>query len=155
MGQLDKIDHIVVLMLESRSFDSMLGKLYPQSSKFDGLSGTESNLDGNGTSIRVWHSPGTDEGAMRIPNPDPGELWTDINMQLFGAGSPPPTPTATTEGFVKNYVSQTAEPAANYVANNIMHYFAPEQVPVISTLAREFAVSDRSGAGLWSDGGTR
>jgi phospholipase C len=39
MGQLDKIDHIVVLMLESRSFDSMLGKLYPQSSKFEDYRG--------------------------------------------------------------------------------------------------------------------
>jgi phospholipase C len=80
---------------------------------------------------------------MRIPNPDPGELWIDINMQLFGAQSPAPTATATMEGFVRNYVSQTAESATNYVAKNIMHYFAPEQVPVISTLAREFAVCDR------------
>jgi phospholipase C len=34
---LGKIDHIVVLMLENRSFDSMLGKLYQKSATFDGL----------------------------------------------------------------------------------------------------------------------
>jgi hypothetical protein len=36
----------------------------------------------NGTPVVVWNSPGTDETTMRIPNPDPGELWTDINMRL-------------------------------------------------------------------------
>ena len=47
---LDKIDHIVVLMLENRSFDNMLGWLYdpdnrppfdkvPRSQTFEGLSG--------------------------------------------------------------------------------------------------------------------
>jgi hypothetical protein len=37
MAQLDHINHIVVLMLENRSFGSMLGMLYPASARFDGL----------------------------------------------------------------------------------------------------------------------
>ena len=39
-------DHIIVLMLENRSFDSMLGMLYPSGDGFDGLTGTEQN---------TWH----------------------------------------------------------------------------------------------------
>jgi len=78
MGQLQKIDHIVVLMLENRSFDCLLGKLYPKSDNFEGLSGNEQNLDANGSPVPVWNKPGTDETTVRIPNPDPGELWTDI-----------------------------------------------------------------------------
>ena len=39
MGRLERIDHIVILMLENRSFDSMLGMLYPTPSSFDGLGG--------------------------------------------------------------------------------------------------------------------
>src|SRR5262249_52526419 len=81
---LGQIDHIVVLMLENRSFDSMLGKLYPKSATFDGLDGTEQNPDSSGVPVQVWSSTGTDESTMRIPDPDPGELWTDINTQLFG-----------------------------------------------------------------------
>jgi phospholipase C len=77
MASLQKIDHIVVLMLENRSFDSLLGTLYPKSDSFEGLNGTEQNPDANGTPVVVWNSPGTDETTMRIPNPDPGELWTD------------------------------------------------------------------------------
>ena len=41
MSALGNIDHIVVLMLENRSFDCILGKLYPPSPQFDGLTGTE------------------------------------------------------------------------------------------------------------------
>jgi phospholipase C len=36
MAQLGQINHIVVLMLENRSFDSVLGMLYPASARFDG-----------------------------------------------------------------------------------------------------------------------
>src|SRR6202035_745019 len=45
MAQLDQVNHIIVLMLENRSFDGMLGMLYPASARFDGLLGTETNLD--------------------------------------------------------------------------------------------------------------
>ena len=37
MSQLQSINHIVVLMLENRSFDSLLGMLYPKSDGFEGL----------------------------------------------------------------------------------------------------------------------
>jgi phospholipase C len=43
------VRHVVVLMLENRSFDSMLGQLYPSDGTFDGLTGTEQN---------IWHKPG-------------------------------------------------------------------------------------------------
>ena len=141
---LGKIDHIVVLMLENRSFDSMLGKLYPKSATFDGLDGTEQNPDSSGVPVQVWSSTGTDESTMRIPDPDPGELWTDINTQLFGmpnVGSPAPIPTM--DGFVKNYVNQPTNAGQTFDPKNVMHYFTPKQVPVISRLARQFAVCDR------------
>jgi phospholipase C len=54
MGQLQKIDHTVVLMLENRSFDCLLGKLYPKSDNFEGLSGNEQNPDANGSPVPVW-----------------------------------------------------------------------------------------------------
>jgi phospholipase C len=48
MSQLTQINHIVVLMLENRSFDHMLGFLYaesgnkaPSGSAFEGLTGSE------------------------------------------------------------------------------------------------------------------
>jgi phospholipase C len=139
MAQLDEIDHFVVLMLENRSFDCMLGALYPKSATFDGLAGTETNPDAAGVPVAVWSNTGTDDATMRTPDPDPGELWTDINTQLFGTPTVPTPPTPIMEGFVKNYLTQKGGP----VAKSIMHYFTPKQVPVLSALAAKFAVCDR------------
>jgi phospholipase C len=138
---LDKIDHIVVLMLENRSFDSMLGKLYTPSPQFDGLTGAEFNLGPGGQKFGVWNKPGTDPATMSIPDPDPGELWQDINEQIFGTAVVPTPPTPKMSGFVNNYAAQGAPGSCD--PKNTMHYFSPEQVPVISRLARQFAVCDR------------
>jgi hypothetical protein len=48
------------------------------------LNDTEQNPDANGTPVVVWNSPGTDETTMRIPNPDPGELWTLGELEDHG-----------------------------------------------------------------------
>lgn len=138
MGAL-AIEHVVVLMLENRSFDSVLGKLYPRDPSFDGLSGSEQNL-WLSQPVRVWQSGAgrLDPAAATIPAPDPGELFQDMNAQLFGgprAAAPPPM-----SGFVQNYMAQQPPPAD---CRAVMHYFTPDQLPVISTLARAFGVSDQ------------
>ena len=143
MSQLDQIEHFIVLMLENRSFDCLLGKLYPPSADFDGLTGTEFNTDTLHNVIAVWNSSDTDETTMSIPTLDPGELFEDINMQLFGTANPAnPAPSASMSGFASNYERQ-ATGTEQYDPKSAMHYFSPEQVPVISTLARQFGVSDR------------
>jgi phospholipase C len=145
MGNLSSINHVVVVMLENRSFDCMLGTLKPKSPDFEGLDGTETNPDAAGMPVGVWNRPGSDKATMSIPNPDPGELFTDMNQQLFGVRDVPvPTPTPFMQGFVQNYLAQAAtDPSQSYTANHVMHYFTPEQVPVISQLARSFAVCDQ------------
>lgn len=144
MGTLsDRIEHIVVLMLENRSFDSILGQLYPGRTDFAGLSGNETNPLHGSADVRVWNSGRLDATSMSIPDPDPGELWSDINMQLFGLDRKPGSQVAPMNGFVNNYVRQRGQPAERYLPSSIMHYYTPEQVPVISTLAKQFAVCDQ------------
>lgn len=142
------IKHVVVLMLENRSFDCMLGMLYQSDDKFDGLIGTESNTwhkpDGSQQNIQVWKDPALDAKTVCIPDPDPGELFTDIYMQIHGlaADGTPNTGAPAMGGFVDNYMRQPpTTPAAD--PYSVMHYFTPDQVPVISQLARAFGVSDR------------
>lgn len=142
------IKHVVVLMLENRSFDCMLGMLYPKSATFEGLTGAESNTwhrpDGSQQDIQVWKDPALTAQTVCIPDPDPGELFTDIHMQIYGLtddGAPTPGAPAMS-GFVDNYMRQSATtPAPD--GYSVMHYFTPDQVPVISQLARAFGVSDR------------
>jgi phospholipase C len=142
-GLRDNIEHVVVLMLENRSFDCLLGRLYPDRSDFNGLTLDRSNPQTGGprSPIPVWNSRDIKPGTMTIPSPDPGEDFTDMTTQLFGLGQaandrPPPM-----SGFVDNYVRQTKEPP--YPPEAVMHYYTPDQVPVISTLARAFAVCDQ------------
>jgi phospholipase C len=142
------IRHVVVLMLESRSFDCMLGMLYPNSEKFDGLIGTEFNTwhkpDGTQQNIQIWKDPTLTAQTVHIPDPHPGELFIDIEMQLRGLTDDGLVNTGvpTMGGFVDNYMRQpSTTPAAS--PYSVMHYFAPEQVPVISQLARAYGVSDR------------
>jgi phospholipase C len=135
------IEHVVVLMLENRSFDCMLGMLYPNDPDFDGLTGQENNAYA-GRPIPVWNDSGMDPKTSVIPTPDPGELFTDVNMQLFGsAGRTLKSPGMT--GFVQNYMAQPPSNDGTYDPRAVMHYFTPEQVPVISTLARVFGVCDQ------------
>ena len=147
MGSLNKINHVVVLMLENRSFDCLLGQLYPHSADFNGLTGTESNPNPPGPPVTVWNAPGgTGKEVMSIPDPDPGELWTDINQQICGLQTySPPAPGTEMKGFVANYLYQATLPdnaGLSYDPRAVMHFFKPDQVPVISTLAASFAVSD-------------
>jgi phospholipase C len=74
------IEHIVVLMLESRSFDHMLGYLYsehanvsPRGDAFDGLTGNESCPDENGILVPVFPITSTTDNAYFMPGADPGE----------------------------------------------------------------------------------
>ena len=130
------IRHVVVLMLENRSFDSMLGRLYPGRADFDGLKGDESN-EWDGGTFKVWASEAMTPDVARLPNPDPNESFADMTEQIFGAGLQPPSPPSMA-GFVSNYAKTgTSDP------RGVMHGFTPDQVPVISQLARSFGVSDR------------
>ena len=146
MNPEDNIDHFVVLMLENRSFDCLLGQLYPRSDDFDGLSLDESNQAPDGRVVKVWNKSGDDRRTMSTPAPDPGELWTDMNTQLFGEAHPATGAAADMSGFVQSYLEQAQHGqsiGASYSDEAVMHYFSAEQVPVMSRLARAFAVCDR------------
>jgi phospholipase C len=134
------IKHVVVLMLENRSFDCMLGRLYPGDPDFDGLTLNESNVCK--MTYGVWTDPHMTPAIASIPDPDPGESFTDMNTQLFGTPERPGEGTKPTMcGFAQNYSMMPPkegwrDPGA------VMHYFTPDQVPVISSLAKAFGVCD-------------
>lgn len=135
------IRHVVVLMLENRSFDCMLGRLYPASAEFDGLTGVETNFwhDGVGrVPETVWTDMAGGPVGLTIPDPDPGELFTDMQQQIHGS----PNFKIPMGGFADNYMSH-AKPGERRRPDAVMHYFDPAQVPVISRLARDFGVCDR------------
>jgi phospholipase C len=153
---LSSIGHIVHLMLENRSFDHMLGFLYagsgnvsPAGAAFEGLTGQESNPDANGTAVPVFKINPADPGAYFMPGADPGEGYANTNSQLFGSGRAPGSAVATNTGFVTNFAATISwdqrmgrSVETGTAAASIMGMFTPEALPILSGLARGFAVCD-------------
>ena len=151
------INHIVVLMLENRSFDHMLGFLYadsgnvsPAGQPFEGLTGKESNPGVAGAApVTVFRiQPGT-ASTYFLPGADPGEGYTATNAQLFGSNTAPTPPLATNQGFVSNFsytlgweATEKWSILSGTVASDIMGMHTPVTLPVLSALARGFAVCD-------------
>jgi phospholipase C len=156
-GQLSAISNIVVLMLENRSFDHMLGFLYtdsgnvtPTGQTFEGLQGTESNSDGQGGTVKVFKIDPAGAHAYFSPGADPGEGYAATNSQLFGTTTAPTPAVATNSGFVTDFAYTLGWEAkekrsilSGTVASDIMGMFTPEMLPVLSELARGYAVCDQ------------
>src|SRR3984885_10202715 len=97
------INHVVVLMLENRSFDHMLGYLYadagnvsPLGQPFEGLKGNESNPDANGNPVSVYQVTPSTPNAYFMPGADPGEGFKATNDQLWGSDAAPASGTQAT-----------------------------------------------------------
>jgi phospholipase C len=156
-------------MFENRSFDNLLGRLYQpgEVASFEGAAGRELS-----NPIPPWAQDESGRTAvpygiapnMNTPAPDPGEEYAHVNTQLFGLIDPPgnrgKAPGAMTapynappgaarpamDGFVADYIAAVLaetghQPGYDQFAQ-IMTGYTPEQVPVVSALARGFAAFD-------------
>jgi len=155
---LSSVNHIVLLMLENRSFDHMLGWLYadrgnvsPAGQPFEGLTGSESNPQPSGQPAKVFRIEPSAPHAYFMPGADPGEGYMATNDQLYGSNAGPATASepATNQGFVSNYAYtlgwETREKwpiVPGTTAADIMGCFTPAALPVLSGLAAGFAVCD-------------
>jgi phospholipase C len=158
MNQLGAIDHIVMLMLENRSFDHMLGFLYAyrgnqslSGQPFEGLAGTETNPGTGGDPVPVFRIIPTTPHPYLMPGADPGEGFLATNSQLFGAATVPAGQTATNAGFVSDFaytLSWESQAPSWHVMpgtapTDIMGMYTPAMLPVLSGLARGYAVCDQ------------
>jgi phospholipase C len=123
-ANLKKIDHIVVLMMENRSFDHILGYLKLEGGlAVDGLEAGMSNTHA-GETYKVHHLPST---KLRKTQ-DPGHSGKDVVEQLANANG----------GFVSNFAKRIGE-----TPGVVMGYYNDEDLPVYDHLVREYAVCDR------------
>lgn len=133
-----QIEHLVVLMLENRSFDHMLGFTRASGYNVNGLTGNESNpLDPN-----VPNSPPVkvSNDAEFVLSLDPGHQVPDVNVQLFGRAIGPPPVGAMNQGFILSYAQQPK--VTPTIAPTIMRCFDPAKLPVLTALAQQYAVCD-------------
>jgi phospholipase C len=130
---LDNLEHVVVLMMENRSFDHMLGGLKKKFPRINGLNGDESNPDASGNTVTVQPNA-TYQGQL---DHDPDHHFPGVDLQIFGGAPAGPGRAANMGGFIKSYATQGAGGNSSHA---IMNYFAPEKIPVLTKLATEYAV---------------
>jgi phospholipase C len=129
-AKLQKVDHIVVLMLENRSFDHMLGYLSLEGGRgdIDGLRAEFSN-EHNGRAYRVHH---LDSTAIAD---DPEHCADAVDLQLGGGAM---------NGFVASFAKTLADRGVRDAdVGRVMGYYNGADMPVYDHLASEFVVCDR------------
>jgi len=126
----------VVLMLENRSFDHLLGYLKANGIKpaVDGLTGTETNPTIPPATGPVMVTAAAGDGE---PKPDSGHELADVSEQFYGHVDLVFPPNGPMNGFVANYAKQPANGA------DIMKCVDPANIPALVELAKEFCVCDR------------
>jgi phospholipase C len=129
---LDSLEHIVVLMMENRSFDHMLGGLKRTDPRINGLNGDEWNPDTTGAPIQVQPSA-TFQGQL---GHDPDHHFAGVDLQIFG-GNMAADRQPTMDGFIKSYATQGTNTQQSHA---IMYYFKPDQLPILTNLATEYAL---------------
>lgn len=143
----EEIEHVVYYMLESRSFDNVLGWLYergqtdglnwigPRKDGFRGLDASMSNPMPDGSKAMVSQYQGGDLSNQFVlggPAQDPWHDNSDVLMQMFhGYQGYAERKLPTMDGFSWNQDSAA-----------VLSSFTPDQLSVLNGLAQQFAVSD-------------
>jgi phospholipase C len=154
--RLRSLEHIVVVMMENRSFDHMLGYLSLEGmQEVDGLTGTEFNLDADGNVINV-HAFDAEANKVQRPGEalqkrlDPDHSPAGVRKQVgpgYTQGGPP------MGGFVRSFIE--SRKAADNVGKDLwsvpMGYYTSKDVPVYDHLARQYCVCDRWHASIPGD----
>ena len=140
---LGNIKHVIVLMLENRSFDHMLGFLKKINPEIRGcLPGAEGCSNPMDPMVEGSEVHTVDDTAVYVQvDPHHSIAWTTEQVYGYPKDSTPPEGAPPLmNGFIKAYSDDFPDDPSR--GQEIMKCFAPEHVPVMSTLASEFAVFD-------------
>jgi phospholipase C len=137
-----QIDHLVVLMLENRSFDHMLGHLtYQGHPEIDGLPTEQAFQNSHaGQTFRTHAISAASQSNPYRTSPDPRHDWESVAAQLAHDNG----------GFVDTYATAFAS-GSNPTANDlgqVMGHYTGETLYAYQHLAREYLVCDRWHASL-------
>ncbi len=150
LDRLEQVKHVVVVMMENRSFDHMLGYLTGDGMpEVNGLSGSEFNFDRDGKAVPIHAFDADANTVMRAGEAlrkalDPDHSKHGVATQL-GAGYPAhPHPDGHNGGFVQAFV-ETRKPE-DHVARELwsvpMGHYTGKDLPTSDFLARNYCVCD-------------
>ena len=122
------IKTVIVLVMENRSFDHMLGWMKRLNQEINGVDGSESNpvSTSDPNSKRIFF-----QNQSHYVDPDPGHSFQAIRQQIFGSdddvsADPPPM-----NGFAQQALAMDNTTAT---AQAVMNGFDPDFLPVYRAL---------------------
>ncbi|HET9678180.1 MAG TPA: alkaline phosphatase family protein, partial [Solirubrobacterales bacterium] len=144
LQRLQGVKHVVVLMMENRSFDQMLGFLQSEGLDVDGIGSAKPNFDAAGTEYKPFE---WGPGETLPPTPpghkpkilDPCHSKACVDSQLKHDNG----------GFVRNFAATRKDENGNPVELDPqylrvpMGHFGADNLPVYRHLAHNFCVCDR------------
>jgi phospholipase C len=143
MTDLTQIDTIIVVMMENRSFDHLLGYLnLPGSGRTD-VDGLQPGMKNtfNGVDYPVYHLP----SAYTALPADPPHERKNITIQISGDATPDNAihtlPPYAMSGFVKSYSAVKMPDADNPPIS--MGYHIGDELPAADFFAQQFCICDR------------
>jgi phospholipase C len=144
LARLSQIRHFIVVMMENRSFDQMLGYLKRDGlPDVNGLDGDEVNFDVNGKPVQVFEW-GADQTVLHPPQDHTGKILDPchstacVREQLADSNG----------GFVQNFLATRKDRRGKPVGiapqyrRLPMGYYSSSHLPTYDFLARNFCVCD-------------
>ena len=167
-GNLNKLNHIIIVMQENHSFDNYFGSLaYAPGSPYhngngscasgdhkcvDGLactlSGgtlncTNSNLDDNGAIVRAF------KATSRCVGPDLDHSWVGTHHEMNFANPNSTLATSLSDGFVRqNDLTEQHDTTESSTEDQTISFYNQDDLPFYYGLAQKFAISDRQFASV-------
>jgi phospholipase C len=166
----DRIKHVVVLMMENRSFDHLLGYLDHPDPTYPNLDLIKPSCPEN-PARPDGRRVSTQASASSVLGTDPDHSHQAVMLQMFGREGTPPVGEANMSGFIASYRRQIGQGTLRPLAwwekvgkalmdlgkrlwnlfrhdpepilpgpDQIMRCFPPSEVPVLGFLAKQFAV---------------
>jgi phospholipase C len=132
-----QIKHLFVLMMENRSFDHLFGFMKASDYNIEGLDPTALPFNQDSFENKIYPSP--DAQPTGDLAADPNHHFADVTQQLYGTLNPAPGQPIDMSGFVLNYEAKSGSAA---LGAHIMKCFHPAGLPVLTTLARKYAICD-------------
>jgi phospholipase C len=149
---LQKIQRFVVLMLENRSFDHLLGYLKTVNPAIEGLTGSEYSNYPNPITQQPPAIPVSATANTMMPF-DPNHEFCDVQSQLYGVdptkpvpaplepcNSNPPKNPAAMRGFLAGGIAASNSQWGLGTGAEVMQCFAYGRVPFTTALAQQFAI---------------
>ncbi|HXB55407.1 MAG TPA: alkaline phosphatase family protein [Vicinamibacteria bacterium] len=121
------LDRVIVLMLENRSFDHVLGSLRLEGKNVDGIDPFFSNLDSKGVRHAVRPISETTRASSFAPDVPHDADSVAIQMDKMG-------------GFIQAYERVAPAPTS---PQDVLAYYTRKELPITYFLADEFTVCDR------------